>query len=250
MTARQYRRSTLFGVGGCDRACTIGEGKLVQSPPCSLPTWTGKVSLVSGGLSEEAMEGDNDEHTDICIVLGAELIYVDVSVVHTTCASYFCDSAVSSLAAARRAETRKNRQYLDRAQRDHATFVPFILETYGGFGRSARNLVNKIAGHARAHSEIWSTQNIKTKILRGIFEELHLRNLRMLTNQLNRCHRPPPLRPRSSRTRVQQAPAVVFTANPRRRRRPPGWPPASPNRSPQTSQLKAEDAACRDRPGL
>ena len=28
---------------------TIGEGKLVQSPPCSLPTWTGKVSLRSAG---------------------------------------------------------------------------------------------------------------------------------------------------------------------------------------------------------
>ena len=29
---------------------TIGEGKLVQSPPCSLPTWTGKVSLGSAGV--------------------------------------------------------------------------------------------------------------------------------------------------------------------------------------------------------
>ena len=184
------------------------------------------------------LDGGNDEHTDIRIALGAELIYVDVSVVHPTCASYLRDSVVSSLAAARRAETRKNRQYLDRAQRDHATFVPFILETYGGFGRSARNLVNKIAGHARAHSEIWSTQNIKTKLLRGIFEELHLRNLRMMTDQLNRCHRPPP--PRSGRSQTQpqlqtqtrsQA-QTQFTANPRRHRRSRRSPPVPATRAP------------------
>jgi hypothetical protein len=85
-----------------------------------------------------------------------------------------------------------------RAQQDHAFFIPFILETYDGFGKSACELVNKIANHATATTEMWSAQDIKRQLLHGIFEELHLRNLRMMTAHLNRCHRPPPTRSASN----------------------------------------------------
>ena len=61
------------------------------------------------------LPGQIDEHTDIRIALGAELIYVDVSIVHPTCASYLCHSISASLGAARQAEIRKNVQYLERA---------------------------------------------------------------------------------------------------------------------------------------
>jgi hypothetical protein len=192
------------------------------------------------------LPGQDDEHTDIRIALGAELIYVDVSIVHPTSASYLSHSIAASLGAARQAEIRKNRQYLERARREHASFVPFIIETYGGFGSAARKLVNKLANYATTGSELWSSRDVKQKILQGVFEELHLRNLRMMSAQLNRCHRPPP--PRSGRSRTQPRQQTQtrsqaqsqFTANPRGHRRS--------RRSPPVYATNAPTLAVQDQP--
>jgi hypothetical protein len=73
------------------------------------------------------LPGQNDEHTDIRIALGTELIYVDVSIVHQTVPPIFAIPPSSSLGAARQAEIRKNVQYLERAHRDHASLFHSLL---------------------------------------------------------------------------------------------------------------------------
>ena len=80
------------------------------------------------------------DHTDIRIALGARLFYVDVSVVHPTAASYIPTSSRRILATAAAAERRKDAKYLQRAAAENAEFVPFIVESFGGFGNKARCL--------------------------------------------------------------------------------------------------------------
>ena len=136
----------------------------------------------------------DDEHTDIRFSLGGQLIYVDVTVVHPTAATYLARATQGPLRAAASAEAAKNRQYLARAEQEHAQFFPFVVETFGGFGKLARQLVKLISDHASGASALFSPDDIRQAIQRGVHHKLQLRNLRLMTAQLNLAHRPPPRR--------------------------------------------------------
>jgi hypothetical protein len=69
-----------------------------------------------------------------------------------------------------------------------------VVETYGGFGKLARQLVKLISDHASGASALFSPADIRQAIQRGVHHKLHLRNLRIMTAQLNLAHRPPPRR--------------------------------------------------------
>ena len=143
----------------------------------------------------------DDEHTDIRFSLGGQLIYVDVTVVHPTAATYLARATQGPLRAAASAEAAKNRQYLARAEQEHAQFFPFVVETFGGFGKLARQLVKLISDHASGASALFSPDDIRQAIQRGVHHKLQLRNLRLMTAQLNLAHRPAPtqasVRPRA-----------------------------------------------------
>ena len=155
------------------------------------------------------------------------------------------DAVRSSLGAASRIERSKNRQYKARAEREHAQFFPFVLETYGGFGKNARALVKLIANHAAAASALWSPVDITQGILQGVFEELHLRNLRLLNSELAKCHAPPP--PRRS---MHPARNIIRTLSARGRHRGPQIPltPSSPRSSPIPSLLVSSRLADQTNP--
>lgn len=104
------------------------------------------------------LPGPDDQHTDVRVALGHRVIYVDVSVVHPTAVSYRLTASRRTLSTAARAEGTKARQYAERAAAEHADFVPFIIESYGGFGEQARRFANEIAAHARIGSDLWSTR--------------------------------------------------------------------------------------------
>ena len=168
----------------------------------------------------------DDEHTDIRFSLGGQLIYVDVTVVHPTAATYLARATQGPLRAAASAEAAKNRQYLARAEQEHAQFFPFVVETYGGFGKLARQLVKLISDHASGASALFSPADIRQAIQRGVHHKLQLRNLRLMTAQLNLAHRPPPRRGLPSGP--APTPAAPGTAP---RGPPPGQP--GPGRPPQ-----------------
>jgi len=136
----------------------------------------------------------DDEHTDIRFSLGGQLVYVDVTVVHPTAATYLARATQGPLRAAASAEAAKNRQYLARAEQENAQFFPFAVETYGGFGKLARQLVKLISDPASGASALFSPADIRQAIQRGVHHKLQLRNLRLMTAQLNLAHRPPPRR--------------------------------------------------------
>jgi hypothetical protein len=115
------------------------------------------------------------------VALGHRVIYVDVSVVHPTAVSYRLTASRRTLSTAARAEGTKARQYAERAAAEHADFVPFIIESYGGFGKQARRFANEIAAHARIGSDLWSPHDVRARLQRGVHDALWMRNLRMMT---------------------------------------------------------------------
>jgi len=192
----------------------------------------------------------DDEHTDIRFSLGGQLVYVDVTVVHPTAATYLARATQGPLRAAASAEAAKNRQYLARAEQENAQFFPFVVETYGGFGKLARQLVKLISDHASGASALFSPADIRQAIQRGVHHKLQLRNLRLMTAQLNLAHRPPPRRTAPS----GPAPRVPTPAapGPVPRGPPPGPPPRQPAgpprdrpRGPSGTQPRAPQAASR-----
>ena len=136
----------------------------------------------------------DDEHTDIRVALGAKLFYIDVTVVHPTAASYLHEAAGASLKIAKKAERSKSRQYKDKAKRERATFVPFVMETFGGFGKCARDFVNLLATFARSGSALWTPADVRRTAQRAVLDALMLGNMQMLTAELTKCHRTPPPR--------------------------------------------------------
>jgi hypothetical protein len=66
------------------------------------------------------------------------LTLTDVSVVHITSPSYLSRQIDPVIAR----ESEKNNSYRDLARSRQASFIPFVLDTYGGFGKQASQLLN------------------------------------------------------------------------------------------------------------
>ena len=79
--------------------------------------------------------------TDIYAVLGPKSYHIDVRVTHPTSLSYVETACQGPLRAAEAAAQEKRRRYAAMAHADGAEFVPFIVETFGGFGKDARTFI-------------------------------------------------------------------------------------------------------------
>src|SRR4051812_22050783 len=60
------------------------------------------------------------------------------------------------------------------AHADGAEFVPFIVETFGGFGKDARNFIADLARFAATTSQVWSAAEtrfmVRAEVQRALFE--------------------------------------------------------------------------------
>ena len=174
----------------------------------------------------------DDCHTDLRVALGSELFYIDVAVVHPTSSSYLNRSCTSRLAAARAQVAIKQAKYDALCEAENATFIPFVVETFGGFCKEAKAFVNKLARHAELASNVWSSTEIRNRAITQVQSQLFLGNLRLANTELSKSFRAPPLRSRinfSTPSRAQApnfsplpvtAPASERVASNRGRRRP------------------------------
>ena len=64
----------------------------------------------------------------------------------------------------------KKRRYAALAHAEGAEFVPFIVETFGGFGKEARDFISDLAIFASITSQVWSAAEtrlmVRSEILR------------------------------------------------------------------------------------
>ena len=85
---------------------------------------------------------------DVHIYFPSSRTMVDVSVIHPGAESYVRRADVP-LSAAHARETAKISKYRKVAEAESAFFVPFVLETFGGFGTQALKFVSDVTSLAK-----------------------------------------------------------------------------------------------------
>jgi hypothetical protein len=80
---------------------------------------------------------------DLLVLSGQRTVAIDVCIPHPAATSYLPGpfSSLGSVAAA--AERRKHTEYDNDARAAGATFVPFVIETFGHFGKEAIEFLNR-----------------------------------------------------------------------------------------------------------
>jgi hypothetical protein len=232
-----------------------------------LMKWVTKV----GGLAyeeprEEPGPNSSRRRTDIKIFLGPTAYSVDVGVVHPTAPYSIRYSAREPLGAADAYAKHKIRKYSAQAEREGATFVPFIVETFGGFCKQATELVKAIAKYAHLNSAVWSSAATLTGLRTEIHAELFAGNLQIANYELSRAHSRPsvfgrgrqPRAPRRQRGRlpaqsdlapstsgtVDQSGPPSRTPDPQPGPQRPPWAtelPSGPGRQPWVANLAASN---------
>ena len=112
--------------------------------------------------------------TDIFAVLGPKSYHIDVRVTHPTSLSYVQVACQGPLRAAELAAQEKRRRYAALAHADGAEFVPFVVETFGGFRKDARAFISDLAKFAVTSSRVWSAAEtrfmVRAEVHRALFE--------------------------------------------------------------------------------
>ena len=112
--------------------------------------------------------------TDIYAVLGPKAYHIDVRVTHPTSVSYITVACQGPLRAAEAAAQEKRRRYAAMAHAEGATFVPFVIETFGGFGKDAKAFIADLARFASTTSQVWSAAEtrfmVRAEVQRALFE--------------------------------------------------------------------------------
>jgi hypothetical protein len=134
---------------------------------------------------------ESGKRPDILASIGTTRLYIDVSVRHPCAPSYIAEAAKKELSAAMVAEVQKKRLYEERARLDRAEFEPFALETYGGFGECARDVVARVAGFAdNAGPCLWSKSEVSRMMISHVAIAVQRGNaMCALTGYVERKHR-------------------------------------------------------------
>jgi hypothetical protein len=92
---------------------------------------------------------------------------VDVTIVHPTCPSHVRQAA-KQLRTAENAATQKKRKYAEMCENIGANFIPFAIESYGGYSQDALSLIQQIGVFASTHLSAWSKKEIMTNLTAAI----------------------------------------------------------------------------------
>ena len=81
---------------------------------------------------------------DILVSINGRMVVADVSVIHSSCASYVAGAAHSAGSAAEKRKKEKERKYASADPRGYR-FVPLVVESYGRLGAKAMGFLNELA---------------------------------------------------------------------------------------------------------
>jgi hypothetical protein len=114
------------------------------------------------GLSE-----DSRLRPDLQLYMDQINQLVDVTIVHPTCPSHL-HVAAKQLQTAENAATQKKKKYAQMCENIGANFIPFAIESYGGYSRDALSLIEQIGVFASTHLSAWSKREIMTNLTAAI----------------------------------------------------------------------------------
>ena len=126
----------------------------------------------------------DDRRGDLRVVLGAQTFLLDAGVVHPTSPSYLRHATLRALGAAENYASIKTTRYREMARQEESTFVPFILETYGGFCKAARDFMSTLSSYGDLHSATWKSRELHLGLRSAIQTALFEGNLRIMHEEL------------------------------------------------------------------
>jgi hypothetical protein len=81
---------------------------------------------------------------DVNFHLLTRTLSTDVSIIHPSAPTYFT-AAARPLGAAESRERSKMNEYEQKARQEGLAFLPFVMETYGAFGKHASSILDELA---------------------------------------------------------------------------------------------------------
>jgi hypothetical protein len=132
------------------------------------------------------------------VILEGEQLMIDVAIINPTNESNMKTAASKSLGAASHKEQEKTRFYERECAAIKAEFIPFIVETHGGIGNKAKQLIERLSTHmSKQHAPLMTTSEFTTDLYNAIacavqrhnaliMQEGHVRSMKSLQERANR----------------------------------------------------------------
>jgi hypothetical protein len=106
------------------------------------------------------IDKDADLIPDLEVTWGAHRFLVDVSIRHPAARSNVARGSTGQLKVASQAAREKVRKYEELAAGSRAEFVPFVLESFGGWCTEAADFVRRLTKMARIDDPTWDTNEL------------------------------------------------------------------------------------------
>jgi hypothetical protein len=135
-------------------------------------------------------EDRESKRQDLKISLGPKRYLVDVVISHPLCSTHVAHAARSGrpLAVAEQAAREKRRKHEGEIKDKGATFVPFLLEIFGGMGRDAAAFIKQLIGEAKLLNYRWAPRETVYGIIPAVSAAVQRGNARALHARINRAH--------------------------------------------------------------
>ena len=98
---------------------------------------------------------ETGKQPDLLTILNHKVYLIDVTIVNPTAPSNLVH-AQRMLGAATEAEKRKIRKYDELSSQQNYTFIPFVIETYGGIGKKAQTFLDALSVFAHDNMTVCS----------------------------------------------------------------------------------------------
>ena len=120
-------------------------------------------------LEPTGLDPDSDKRPDMLLSLPGRRIITDVAIVHPLAPGrVWHKESHRKLGAARVRERQKRRNYADLVTVHNYQLHPFVMETCGGMGPAAVQLVNIMAEAGEAHMRVWAKEDAVQALMHAV----------------------------------------------------------------------------------
>lgn len=129
---------------------------------------------------------DTSQRPDVEFILGTQSVFIDVSIVHPTSATYV--KMKGPHAGTKQREKKKNHDYKQRIEDEGAAFFPFVLDTYGYFAPQTEDFLKLLVTEAQKATPWFSVGSVTKHWKHTIVSTLLRGNSLILRRGLRRCN--------------------------------------------------------------
>ncbi len=122
-------------------------------------------------IEPKGLDGTGGLRPDIQIHFPTGPVLVDGSITHPLSKSYVNMAAITSLSAAAAREHIKHLKYDALAVEEKSTFIPFVMETFGGYGKEALKFISRLG---RGYSDFQYSPAPRGQFSKQLFNALSI----------------------------------------------------------------------------